>query len=173
MELWKNIPGYEGIYQASTLGLIRTAPDKVTYTEKHGIRHWKSRILKTRGKQNSGYRVTLWKEGESKDFLTARLVAMTFVDGYQKDLTVNHKNGDRFDNRIENLEWLSLADNIRHGFKTGLYFAQQKVVVYDRNKKAAIEFRSMSEASAYLGFNKGYISNLLNKSKGESHADSN
>lgn len=52
MEDWKDIPGYEGIYQASNEGRIRSAPDKTTYTERHGVRHWKSRILKQKDKSH-------------------------------------------------------------------------------------------------------------------------
>ena len=48
-ETWKDIKGYEGIYQASSFGRIRTVEGKTTYTERHGVRHWKSRILKGRG----------------------------------------------------------------------------------------------------------------------------
>ena len=44
-EMWKDIPNYEGIYQASTFGRIRTCEGKTTYTKRHGIRHWKQRIL--------------------------------------------------------------------------------------------------------------------------------
>lgn len=48
-EIWKDIPDYEGIYQASNLGRIRTAPNKTTYTELRGVRHWKMRIMKGKG----------------------------------------------------------------------------------------------------------------------------
>ena len=77
-----------------------------------------------------GYRVDLWKNGKPKCFLVARLVATTFLeDLIDTDMTVNHKNGNRLDNRVENLEWLSRADNIRYGFENGQY-PQAK-----RNKK--------------------------------------
>ena len=82
-EIWKDIKGYSG-YQVSNLGRVRTH-NKTTYTEKHGERHWKNRILKFKPdynsrykeKQGTGYRVTLWKNGKGKDYLVARLVATT------------------------------------------------------------------------------------------------
>ena len=66
-EIWKDIPNYEGIYQASNLGRIKTAPNKITYTKRHGVRHWKSRILKGRGNNNykTGSRVVCLEKWEN------------------------------------------------------------------------------------------------------------
>ena len=159
MEIWKDIPNYEGLYQASTLGRIRTAEGKTTYTERHGVRHWKSRILKGRGDNaKTGKRVGLWKDGKCTDFLVARLVATTFLGEPPKDYTVNHIDGNRMNNSIDNLEWLSRADNIKHGFDTGLY-PQAFIRLY--NDTESIVFRSMAKASEYLGRSGGYISMCL------------
>ena len=123
-EQWKDIPGYEGIYQASNLGQIRTCAGKITSSARFPHRVWKQRILKQKRSTNTkgrvDYHVELWKDGNHKTFLVSRLVAMTWCDGYQHGFTVNHKNGDSVDNRAENLE-LSRGDNIRHGFANGLY----------------------------------------------------
>lgn len=161
-EIWKDIPNYEGLYQASSLGRIRTVEGKTTYTERHGARHWKSRIMSGRGDYRKiGKRVSLWKNGVVKDWLVARLVAITFL-GYPKNgaNTVNHKNGDRLDNRLENIEWLSLADNIRHAFDTGL-MPYKRVKLF--NKDCEIIFRSQSKASKYLGRNPAYINLCLKR----------
>lgn len=163
-EIWKDIPDYEGIYQASNYGRIRTAPNKTTFTKKHGIRHWKSRIMSGRGDNvKTGKRVGLWKNGEVKDWLVARLVAITFLGKPTKEAnTVNHINGNRLDNRIENLEWLSIEDNIRHAFDTGL-MPYKKVKLY--NKNCEMVFRSMALASEHIGRNHGYISLCLSRKK--------
>lgn len=159
-ELWKDIPDYEGIYQASNLGRIRTAPNKTTFTKRHGVRHWTSRILKGRGDfYETGRRVSLWKDGKPKDWLVARLVAITFLGKPTISCdTVNHINGNRLDNRIENLEWLSLADNVRHAFNTGL-MPYKKVKLF--NKDCELVFRSMSIAGNFIGRSNGYISNCI------------
>lgn len=168
-EIWKDIPGYEG-YQASSLGRIRTY-NKITYTNMHGLRHWKNRILKFKPstssrdniKQGTGYRVSLWKNGKSKDFLVARLIATTFLENFiDTKMTVNHKNGNRLDNRIENLEWLSLSDNIRYGFENGQY-KQHKTMLFNEKEKHI--FRSKSIACKFLGKNSNYITNCLKKHK--------
>lgn len=162
MELWKDIPGYEGIYQASNCGQIRSTPGKVTSNKRYGVRHWESRILKGRGNNAvTGSRVSLWKDGKVKDWLVARLVAMTFLGEPQEGYTVNHKDGNRFNNHIDNLEWLSRGDNIRHGFKTGLYHSQKSVILTNGAVKRT--FRSMAEASRFLGRSNGYVSECHTK----------
>ena len=124
-EEWKDIPGYEGLYQASTQGRIRTCEGKVTSNARFPHRVWKQRIMKqkytTNRKGRSDCRVELWKGKEHKTWLVSRLVALTWCDGFKEGYTVNHKNGNMLDNRSDNLEWLSHGDNIRHGFAHGLY----------------------------------------------------
>lgn len=164
-EIWKDILDYEGIYQASNLGQIRTAPGKITYTNKHGVRHWQCRIMKGRGNNPvTGKRVGLWKNGIVKDWLVARLVAITFLGKPTKEAnTVNHKDGNRFNNNIENLEWLSLGDNIRHGFDNDLYSSNKKVILYNENEE--LKFKSMAKASIFIGRAPGYISLCLMKNR--------
>lgn len=163
-EIWKDIPDYEGIYQASNYGRIRTAPNKTTYTKIHGIRHWKSRIMKGRGdSKKTGRRVGLWKNGKVKDWLVARLVAITFLGKPTKEAnTVNHINGNRLDNKVENLEWLSIGDNVRHAFENGL-MPYRKIKLY--NEDCELVFRSMELASFYIGRNHNYISSHIKNKK--------
>lgn len=160
-EIWKDIPNYEGIYQASNFGRIRTAPNKTTSNARYKKRVWSVRVLKGRGdNKNTGARVSLWKDGKCKEWLVARLVAITFLGFPKESDTVNHKNGNRLDNRIENLEWLSLADNIRHAFDTGL-MPYKKVKLYNRD--CEMIFRSLATACEYIGRNKGYLSLCLKR----------
>lgn len=161
MEIWKDIPNYEGIYQASTLGNIRTVEGKITSNKLYEVRRWKSRILKGRGDYyKTGKRVSLWKDGKVKECLVARLVALTFLGEAPEGFTVNHIDGNRLNNCIDNLEWVSLADNIRHGFSTGLYPTKQ--VKLQRDDKL-LEFMSMAECDKFLKRAKGYTSNSLKK----------
>lgn len=92
-ELWKDIPGYEGLYQASNFGRIRSAPGKTTSSARYKVRVWKTRIIKpkterrcrnSKGKMDE--RVELWKNGTHKTMLVSRLVAMAWVDGYKATL---------------------------------------------------------------------------------------
>lgn len=168
-EIWKDIKNYPG-YQVSNLGRVRTY-NKISFTNMHGERHWKDRILKfkpytttnQRSKQGMGYRVTLWKDGKPKTLLVARLVATTFLeDLIDTDMTVNHKDGNRLNNNVENLEWLTRADNIKYGFENNQY-QQKEITLYNDNGK--IKFRSLSLASFFLNRNKGYLSACIKNNR--------
>lgn len=161
METWKDIPGYEGIYQASTFGNIRTAEGKTTSNKRYATRRWKSRVLKGKGNNpKTGLRVSLWKDGKPKDWLVARLVAITFLGNPPEGFTVNHKDGDRMNNCVDNLEWLSLADNIRHGFSSGLYPTKKVTLTIDGK---IFEFSSMAMCDEFLERGRGYTSGRLAK----------
>ena len=77
-------------------------------------------------------------------------------------MTVNHKDGNRLNNNIKNLEWLSRADNIKYGFKNGQY-KQQGIILYNKEEKK--HFRSLSLASQFIGRSNSYISNKIKNNK--------
>lgn len=168
MEQWRDIPGYEGIYQASKDGEIRTAPGKVTSNKRYAHRVWKTRVMKQKVQHRkygrSDAKVSLWKDGKEKTLLVARLVGLAWCDGYTEGMTINHINGNSLDNRAENLEWVPIAENIRKGFDTGLFANMQKSVVL-RCDADEFRFNSMAEASRFLNRNKGYIHNCLRQNR--------
>ena len=163
MEIWKDIPNFEG-YQASNLGRIRTH-NKTTYTQKHGVRHWKDRILKQKySSKDKCYRVELWKDGQHKTLLVHRLIASTFLENHlESSLTVNHKDGNRRNNNVINLEWMSLQNNIQHGFENNLYPQINCILTADNGEK--IEFNSLAKASKFIQRSNGYISNCIKKQR--------
>lgn len=165
-EEWKPIPVYEGLYDASNMGRIRSTPGKTTSSARFQKRVWKTRIMKFKQEHtNRGdYRVSLWKDRTHKDWLVARLIAMAWHGVPEDGMTVNHINGDYLDNRSENLEWCSLADNIRHGFYTGLYDSNSKPISLVDANENEISFYSYAEASRFLGRQNKYVSNIVNKS---------
>ena len=118
MEIWKSIKGYEGIYEVSNLGRVkvleRTAKGKLD-----NIQVFKERILKPINQTNGYLKVNLIKNGTQKTVLIHRIVAIVFIEG-DNSLTVNHKNGIKTDNKVENLEWATLSENHKHAFKLGL-----------------------------------------------------
>lgn len=167
-EIWRDIPNYKG-YQASNLGKIRTH-NKTTYTDMHGIRHWKDRVLKqkitksTSRKNRYDARVELWKDGKHKTFLVARLIGVTFLG--ESNLTINHIDGNSLNNNVNNLEWVSIKENIQKGFENGLY-PTKRIKLTNKKTKESMEFYSLSKCSKYMGKNKGYISGSIKKGKYE------
>jgi hypothetical protein len=118
-----------------------------------------------------GKRVYLWKDGKAKDWLVARAVAITFLGDPPEGFTVNHIDGNRLNNHIDNLEWLSLADNIRHGFATGLYHTQKAISI--RGDGQTYDFRSMAQCDKFLRRARGYTSGRLKKGSTVFDADGN
>ena len=163
-ELWKDIPGYEGLYQASNFGRIRSSPGKTTSNKRYEKRVWSSRIIKPkacRDFRQCGYRVCLWKDGTHKDYLVARLVCTTWHENLiDTKMTVNHKDGDRLNNRIENLEWLTIGDNVRHAFANNLQ-KQDKTILSPADGGLPMEFVSQSAAARFLERSHGYINGLI------------
>lgn len=154
MEEWRDVIGFPG-YEVSNQGRVRTH-NKITYTKRHGYRHWKDRILKPKiNPKDRISRYNLWRDGKEYTVQVHRIVAEAFIPG-DTSLTVNHKDGNRQNNTVENLEWLSLADNIRHGFVTGLYPTQKQCMLVGQ-KGECLTFRSHSEAARFLGRSHGYI----------------
>lgn len=166
MEEWRDIPGYENIYQASTLGRIRTCEGKTTASARFAKRVWRQRILKPkRCKNRNGRvdeRVSLWKQGREKTMLVARLVALTWCEGYCEGLTVNHIDGNTLNNAAENLEWLTRAENIARGFEDGLYRQIQMPVVLIRDGEV-VKLPSLSAASRWLGKSRARVRACLQR----------
>ena len=175
MTEWKDIPGYEGLYQASTDGQIRTCYGKVTSNARYSRRVWKQRILKhkyenrnrKKGARNKhrDARVSLWKDGKERTLLVSRLVAMTWCEGYQDGFTVNHIDGNPENNCCENLEWVSLRENIQKGFADGLFKNSQKPITIMLDDGTEMNFPSLSSAERYLGKRRGYFSDKLKRAE--------
>lgn len=118
-EIWNNIPGYEGIYQVSNCGRVRSI-DRIVDKNDGRSQFYKGKLISPfKGTTCSYLSIALSKNNEVKKFLIHRLVAMSFL-GLQpnSDLEVNHKNGIKTDNRVDNLEVVSHQANIEHSIKT-------------------------------------------------------
>ena len=113
-EEWKDVCGYEGAYQISSLGNVRNS---------------RTMYLLKPSKTNSGYyEVKLYDKNKSKSvhFRVHRLVATAFIDNPECKRTVNHIDGDKSNNTVSNLEWATHKENLRHAHDTGLIVASDK-----------------------------------------------
>lgn len=120
MEIWKDIKGYEGLYVVSNTGKIKSIDRYIT--DKNGkIKFTHGRIIKVRS-QNSGYNVLrLCKNGKKPAFTVHRIVAETFIPNPENKPYTNHKDGNKQNNRVSNLEWVTPSENMRHAVDTGLW----------------------------------------------------
>lgn len=112
------VPGYEGRYAVTKNGVVFSLPRETSK---------KLNIMNPVDNMKAGYlRVVLCKEGSTKLWYIHRLVAMAFIPNPNNKPMVNHKNGNKRDNRVENLEWVTGQENRDHAFEHGLY-PQQKI----------------------------------------------
>lgn len=118
-EVWKDIEGYEGLYQVSNLGAIKSLTRYVPHTTV-GSKLVVGRTL-SQGITKNGYlRVSLCKDGTALSVLVHRIVAKAFCLGHQEGYDVNHIDGDKQNNIPSNLEWVTRQQNIQHSFDNKL-----------------------------------------------------
>jgi len=120
-EIWKDIPNYEGMYQVSNLGNVRS--------RKYGS----FKLLNLFQCHNGYLNVKLRRDNKTFTCYVHRLVLQSFLSNSKLD--VNHKNGIKSDNRLENLEYCSRSENIRHAYTNGLSACGEK----HYNSKLTIE----------------------------------
>lgn len=118
IEKWKNIAGFEGCYEISTLGNVRTI-ERIDTHAKYGYKKISGINRKTF--ISSGYiSVILKRKGYVKNLLVHRLVAIAFLPNTNDLEQVNHIDGNKMNNTVTNLEWITRIDNIRHAIAIGL-----------------------------------------------------
>lgn len=118
--VWKDIPGYEGLYQASNTGFIKSISRVIEKTMFGGnlSKYTRGEKILKPGKLRGYYHVTLRKNNESKIFKVHRLILQTFNPISNFDtLQVNHKDGVKSNNNLDNLEWSTVQNNQLHRYQ--------------------------------------------------------
>ncbi|WP_036124898.1 NUMOD4 motif-containing HNH endonuclease [Lysinibacillus sphaericus] len=165
--VWKDVVGYEGLYEVNNEGLVRTNKHKVTFTKMHGKRTWKQRILKNRTPKGRDVRVSLWKDGKSKDCLVHRLVAEAFIPKIKGKEFINHIDGNPKNNHVSNLEWCDYKENNNHAFDNDLIKTNKKVILVNKKTGEPFMFRSLTKASEFLGHSHAYLSREIKKGRSD------
>lgn len=154
-EQWKNIKGYEGRYQISNLGRVRSLPRIVSFgTQSRKI---KGCIRKLKAKKNGYLFIQLNRDKKEHDYHIHRLVAESFVKGYFKGADVNHKDGNRQNNVYTNLEWCTRSQNILHSLRVLGAKRRHRSVVSISASGTIKKYKSIAEAARITGISNSSI----------------
>lgn len=165
-EIWKDIKGYEGLYQCSNLGNIRSLDRYIPWKNKY-TQFKKGQPIIPRQNKNGYLQFALNKNGKRKMAYIHIIVAETFIDNKNKLKTVNHKDGNKLNNCIDNLEWCSYSDNNKHAYTE---LKRQKVIIGGKRKKIYLiniitnnvtVYSSINEASRNIGLSHTQIIRYL------------
>lgn len=152
IEVWKDIDGYEGLYQVSNLGRIRS------------LKYGKERILKHRKDKDGYLRVGLYKNSKMKDYFVHRLVALVFIPNPNNLPCINHKDENKTNNSVDNIEWCTQQHNANYGtrnFKTSTKLSIP-IIQLTLNNEFVTCYRSSWDAERITGFNQGNINSCCN-----------
>lgn len=165
-EVWKDIAGYEGVYQVSNKGRVKSLQRTIERSNgwKYTVRERILRQceLKFKGDKKSRKIVHL-KSVENKWFLVHRLVSEAFIPNPSNLPQVNHKDGNPFNNNVENLEWTTNHDNVVHAYENGLMRTEKRVVkICPLTRESLGVYKSGSEASRQHKVTPGAIFHAIN-----------
>lgn len=154
-EIWRDIPSYEGLYQISNYGNINRTY-KLTKMPKGGYREEKEKYLKFNIDKDGYFRVALTKNKKRKDYYVHRLVATTFIKNLENKKFVNHIDGNKQNNQIDNLEWCTTKENVYHAIHV-LNKRKVKVDKYTLDNKFLETYKSIKEAGEFNNIKEQHI----------------
>ena len=148
MNNWYPIKGWEGLYEINKNGEVRNAKNKNTIVGDIN---------------NCGYyRVSLYNQGQSKKYFRHRLVAEHFLDKPEEKDFVNHIDGDKSNNSLENLEWVSQSENEKHAFENGLKQKTNKPFIIEFVNGDIKEYENQYVCAKEIGCSQSSVKNWLN-----------
>lgn len=157
MEFFKDVIDYEGLYQISNFGNVKSLSRKIKSSR--GFRVMRERILKPATDRKGYLAVSLTKNGKSKTIKVHSIVTLCFLGERKNNHQVNHKDGNKQNNHLSNLEYCTRAENIQHAFDNGL-ITRKKGEEHFRSKlknEDILKIRKMSKS----GFSQRQISKLF------------
>lgn len=177
MEVWRDIDGYEGLYQVSNYGRVKSL-DRYVSTKIRGVntRLHKGRNLSLNVTEDGYYHVALCKNGKSRTITVHILVAKAFIPNQNNYPCVNHKDENKLNNFVwvnddgsidfekSNLEWCTILYNNNYGTRNSKISVsrKKKICQYDTNGNLIKEYDSQLQAANENNYNQGNISSCLN-----------
>lgn len=162
IEEWKDIVGFEGIYQVSNIGRIKTCERTIIRCD--GKPQHINECIRSIGLDTKGYyRTMLTYDNKRITIKVHREVAKAFIPNPYNKPQVNHINGIKTDNRIENLEWVSNIDNAYHAIKNGLSSTPMKPIIQMSMNDEFIKRYACIQDAVRDGFSMSHISAICNK----------
>lgn len=151
-EIWKDIENYEGLYQVSNLGRIKSFPRNGTIKQE--------RILKQTIDNNGYLIVGLHKNNKAKKVCVHWLVANAFIPKKETDEVINHIDGNKLNNTLNNLERCTQSHNVKESIRLGLQIPhnEKPVMQYDLQENFVKEWKSACEAERQLKISQANIS---------------
>lgn len=171
IETWVEISGYEGLYFISNYGNVKSAARLITVFNKGNYKS-EEKILNQYTTDKGYLRITLLRNGVKKNYLVHRLVAEYFIPKDSIRDKVNHKDGNKKNNYVENLEWCNNSENTKHAYRLGL----QKPKIGAKNKcsKKVAKIDSQGQIIKIYDFmteaakdNNSFVSNISNCCRGK------
>jgi hypothetical protein len=163
-EIWKDIAGYEGYYQVSNLGRVKSL-DRIIPHKRHITHHLKGKICKGKIIKAGGYVVvSLGKNNQGKWIKVHQIVAKTFIPNPENKHEIDHINAIPTDNRVENLRWATRLENANNPI-TKTSIAKSKIGNKCRMKLNKLDYKKVSEIRILLskGDKRGYMSDIARK----------
>ena len=157
IEIWKSVTGYEGHYVISAIGIIKSINRIININ--NGFRIIQGKKLKTRNNSDGYVEVRLTKNGKTTTTFIHILIAKAFIPNPFNKPEVNHLNGIKSDNRIQNLEWCTRMENMQHASRMGLLKRTYKQVIDNCTGRTYI---SSYEAAKDLNLEYTTLKNYLN-----------
>lgn len=156
MEEWRTIIGYDGLYEVSNYGNVRSVQRKVK-TKGGAIRNSPGRLLMQKVARNGYKQVHLMKENVGRWYLVHRLVAIAFVPNQANLPQVNHKDENKQNNRCDNLEWVTASHNCRYGHRNDKMVAERSKKVECIIGNDVKTYNSIREAARLTGISASHI----------------
>ena len=128
--IWKDCKGFESHYEASNTGLIRRKAGQTIYKDGR-IAHFSQTVLKPSLCKKGYLRVYLSIGSKKYTKRIHRLIALTFIDNPNVKETVNHIDCNKLNNRVDNLEWMTNKENLRHAFNNGRFKERNKTTIFN------------------------------------------